>query len=206
MCPQAVYQNVCCCHCSLPGEQTSVERRGVWGCPHPALLAELLERGTSILATFSWSGVMKTLSTAMPRWKMAEVRAGLWTGVLYTRICTCLYSWSTQLWEHAGLPLCWICPGTAFTSLEMHMAPNDWQNRVAHPGSPPKAAMFLCTQRRAATWSSNAQFQRAWLGARGSGSGSAAPTVWVLRVCSFQVQSRATLSFRDLVLGPCLLP
>lgn len=33
------------------------------------------------MAAFNWSGVMKTLSTAVPLWEMAEVRAGLWTGV-----------------------------------------------------------------------------------------------------------------------------
>ena len=43
------------------------------------------------------------------------------------------------------------------------MAPDDWPNKVTQPGSPPKASMFFCTQRRAATWSSSAQFPRAWL-------------------------------------------
>lgn len=70
---------------------------------------------------------------------------------------------------------------TALTSPEMHMAPDDWPNKVTQPGSPPKAAMFFGTQRRAATWSSGAQFPRAWLSpvlsARGSRSGSGAPTL-----------------------------
>lgn len=61
------------------------------------------------------------------------------------------------LWEHAGLCLL-AHQGLTLTSPEMHMAPADWPNRVTLFGSPPKALMFSCTQRRAASWSSSAQF------------------------------------------------
>lgn len=80
---------------------------------------------------------------------------------LYAQNCTCPCSWSMHSWEPAGPRLCSICLGTALTSPEMHMAPADWPKRVTQLGSPPKASMFLCTQRRAATWSSSAQFPRA---------------------------------------------
>lgn len=51
----------------------------------------------------------------------------------------------------------------ALTSPETHIAPADWPNSVTLSGSPPKAWMFSCTHRRAAIWSSNPQFPRAWL-------------------------------------------
>lgn len=100
---------------------------------------------------------------------------------LYTQICTWPVQWSIHLWERRSLSLCWVRLGIALTSPEMLMAPADWPNRVTFPGSPPKAAMFSCTQRRAAIWSSSPQFPRAWLssvlGVWGSLSGSRASTV-----------------------------
>lgn len=36
----SLQESLCCCDCSLPAGQSSVKRRGAWGCAHPASLAE----------------------------------------------------------------------------------------------------------------------------------------------------------------------
>lgn len=71
----------------------------------------------------------------------------------------------------------------ALTSPETLIAPADWPNSVTLSGSPPKAAMFSCTQCRAATWSSSPQFPRAWLSpVLGTGDSWSVFQTWMVRI------------------------